>query len=412
MEDKRFNEHLAVAKLFFKSLFLDISEKENIKLEAWKNSSQSNRTISNRIEEGKTIADDLLEIDSLDVKVATQRIFSQTGMHYTVSAPNRKSGFFSYGSFWKIAAACLILGFSTAVWLYLEKCKSLSNPLDKSLNAKIVPRVNKAILTLSNGNQVLLDSTTSGLIGTEGNTQVFKLDGKNLSYSAIVNGTESRPVYNTLTTPRGGQYQLTLPDGTAVWLNSASSITFPTYFEGAERVVKITGEAYFEVKSIKDQTDIGKKPFIVEADTERITVLGTHFNINAYGDEYPVKTTLVEGSVKVSNDKGFVVIKPGEQTIFQHSNTAYKVKKPNLEEVLAWKNGKFIFSEASAKSIMLQLSRWYDVDIVFQSDLNGINFSGGLSRKDQIEKLIELLSLDGRIKLSLKGRKLFVTRNE
>lgn len=412
MEDKRFNEHLAVAILFFKSLLLDLSEKDRITLDAWKNSSPSNRVLSNRIEDGKTIADDLLEIEQVDVNAASKRIFAQTGMLYVDGASNKKSGFFSYQTFWRIAAACLILGFSTAAWLYLERSKSLSNQLDKSLNAKIVPGVNKAILTLSNGTQVLLDSTTSGLIGTEGNTKVFKLDGESLSYSSTVNGTASRPLYNTLTTPRGGQYQLTLPDGTAVWLNSASSITFPTFFDGAERVVKITGEAYFEVRSIKDQTNIGKKPFIVEVGTERITVLGTHFNINAYGDDFPVKTTLVEGSVKVSNDKGFVVIKPGEQTIFQHSNTAYKVIKPNLEEVLAWKNGKFIFSEASAKSIMLQLSRWYDVDIVFQSDLNGINFSGGLSRKDEIEKLIELLSLDGRIKLSLKGRKLFVTRNE
>lgn len=412
MEDKRFNEHLAVAKLFFKSLLLDLSEKDKIELEAWKNSSLSSRVLSNRVEDGKTIAEDLLDIEQVDVNAATNRIFAQTGMLYAVGASNKKSGFFSYQSFWKIAAACLILGFSTAVWLYLERSKSLSNQLDKSLNAKIVPGVNKAILTLSNGTQVLLDSTTSGLIGTEGNSQVFKLDGKNLSYSSTVKGTESRPVYNTLTTPRGGHYQLTLPDGTAVWLNSASSITFPTSFDGADRVVKITGEAYFEVKSIKDQTNIGKKSFIVEVGNEQVTVLGTHFNINAYGDDYPVKTTLVEGSVKVSNDKGFVVIKPGEQTIFQHSNTAYKVIKPNLEEVLAWKNGKFIFSEASAKSIMLQLSRWYDVDIVFESNLNGINFSGGLSRKDQIEKLIELLALDGRIKLSLKGRKLFVSRNK
>lgn len=412
MEDKRFNEHLAVAKLFFKSLLLDLSEKDKIELEAWKNSSPSSRVLSNRVEDGKTIAEDLLDIEQVDVNAATNRIFAQTGMLYAVGASNKKSGFFSYQSFWKIAAACLILGFSTAVWLYLERSKSLSNQLDKSLNAKIVPGVNKAILTLSNGTQVLLDSTTSGLIGTEGNSQVFKLDGKNLSYSSTVKGTESRPVYNTLTTPRGGHYQLTLPDGTAVWLNSASSITFPTSFDGADRVVKITGEAYFEVKSIKDQTNIGKKSFIVEVGTEQVTVLGTHFNINAYGDDYPVKTTLVEGSVKVSNDKGFVVIKPGEQTIFQHSSTAYKVIKPNLEEVLAWKNGKFIFNEASARSIMFQLSRWYDVDIVFESNLNGINFSGGLSRKDQIEKLIELLALDGRIKLSLKGRKLFVSRNK
>ena len=187
MEDKKFNEHLAVAKLFFKSLLLDLSEKEKIKLKAWKNSSQSNRALSNRIEDGKTLANDLLEIESLDVKAATQRIFSQTGMHYTVGASKKSPDVFSYRTFWKVAAACLILGFSAAVWLYLERSKSLSNPLDKSLNAKIVPGVNKAILTLSDGSQVLLDSSTSGLIGTEGNTQVFMLNGKNLSYTATLN---------------------------------------------------------------------------------------------------------------------------------------------------------------------------------------------------------------------------------
>ena len=167
MAYERFDEHLIVAKLFLKSLFHDISEEDKSRLEAWKNSSQSNRAISNRIEDGKTIANDLLEIESLDVKAATQRIFSQTGMHYTVGASKKSPDVFSNRTFWKVAAACLIVGFSTAVWLYLERSKSLSNPLDKSLNAKIVPGVNKAILTLSNGSQVLLDSTTSGLIGTE-----------------------------------------------------------------------------------------------------------------------------------------------------------------------------------------------------------------------------------------------------
>jgi len=156
----------------------------------------------------------------------------------------------------------------------------------------------------------------------------------------------------------------------------------------------------------------GKMPFIVEAADNRITVLGTHFNVNAYSDEDAVRTTLAEGSVKVSRGNSSTMIKPGEQAMLANGETNFKIIHPDMEEVLAWKNGKFLFRNANAQSIMRQLSRWYDVDINYKDDLSKIIFSGGISRKDRIEKLIELLELDGRMKLVLTGRELTIMRKE
>lgn len=409
MDADRLHIDLYIVRLIKKSLFEELSELEKNELDGWINKNEENRLLFQRIQDGTSIGEDLLFLEQYDTEPAIRKILLQTDLVYKEQAP--KTGFLGIRQmkFWRVAAAAVLLfTISGITWFTLGKPGH--QPGEETLvNAKVVPGGNKAILKLSDGSEVILDSATNGLISSEGNSKVVKLDNGHLAYNATTNGSQEAPVFNTLSTPRGGQYQLTLSDGTVVWLNSASSITFPTFFTGDERFVKISGEAYFEVKSITTAT--GKFPFVVEAESERITVLGTHFNINAYTDEETVRTTLVEGTVKVSNANGSILIKPGEQAMKLKGASTYNVIRPDMEEVLAWKNGKFIFKNTSAKSIMLQLSRWYDIDIKYKNDLSGINFSGGLSRKDEIEKLVEILELDGRIKLELKGRELIVKKN-
>ncbi len=413
MEDNRADEVIFIAGLIKKSFFQELSEAEKTRIEAWKNLSEVNRQLAEKIQHENSLAEDLLELEQYDIEAGTKKFFLQTGMSYSEPEPKTPviKIFRSKILRWAVAAV-LIFTIAGTGFYFLNKKKTGSSQLPPVAAVKIVPGGNKAVLTLSDGSQVALDSTADGLIRNQGNTKVIKLNDGKLAYQASASANASIPVYNTITTPRGGQYQITLPDGTDVWLNSASSITFPTVFNGNERLVKITGEAYFEVKSMFSKEEKGKMPFIVEAADNRITVLGTHFNVNAYSDEDAVRTTLAEGSVKVSRGNSSTMIKPGEQAMLANGETNFKIIHPDMEEVLAWKNGKFLFRNANAQSIMRQLSRWYDVDINYKDDLSKIIFSGGISRKDRIEKLIELLELDGRMKLVLTGRELTIMRKE
>lgn len=398
MDQSHSDYNLYIARLIKKNLFDDLSAHEEAELNQWINASPENQTLYDQLTNKQSLVEELLAMEEFNLDAVTRNILTLSSKENQAEAPVKTLLHWKYA-----AAAVLLIALSGASWLFLHRTeKTASTPVAA---APIIPGGNKAVLTLADGSKLALDSAHNGLITDQGPSTVFKLNDGQLAYRASEK-TATAPMYNTLSTPRGGQYQLTLPDGSRVWLNSASSITFPTFFNEKERIVKISGEAYFEVESLKDRYS----PFIVEAGTERITVLGTHFNINAYGDDQLIRTSLLEGAVKVSNFNGSITIKPGEQALGSTNRSAYQVIHPNMEEVLAWKNGRFLFNNASAASIVLQLSRWYDIDIVYKGDLSGINFSGGVSRKDRIEKLIELLEVDGRMKLELKGRTLIVMR--
>lgn len=273
----------------------------------------------------------------------------------------------------------------------------------------IVPGGDKAVLTLVDGSQIILDSTSNGLITSQGNVQVKKLNNGQLAY--IINGTEvtenDAAFYNTISTPRGGQYQVTLADGSKVWLNAASSIRFPVLFTGKERNVEITGEAYLEVAKNRE------KPFKVKAGKSEIEVLGTHFNVNAYDDEPAIRTTLLEGLVKVTS-KGSVsaqtpvFLQPGQQSGINKEGRISVVKNPDVEEVLAWKNGRFQFNSADLKTILRQISRWYDVDVIYKGNAN-LHFTGQLTRNDNVSKVFEKLAMTGEVHFKIEGRKIIVT---
>ena len=295
-------------------------------------------------------------------------------------------------SWGKAAAAILLLATVGGVfWFVQHNKKTLQintlSVVGNQFKNDVLPGGNKAILTLGDGSKIILDNAQNGALATQGNTAVMKKSNQ-LVYNAsnAVSGSLLEKILiNTIATPRGGQYQIILPDGSKVWLNAASSIKFPTIFRGEERRVEITGEAYFEV------AHNAKMPFIVSNGDAEVRVLGTHFNINSYEDENVLKVTLLEGSVKVlrSTTNESKLISPGQQAQLTH-NGSIKIAEVNANEVIAWKNGYFHFDRADIKSVMRQLSYWYDVEVVYEGSIPTQQFGGDMQRNLTLSQVLNI----------------------
>ncbi len=221
---------------------------------------------------------------------------------------------------------------------------------------------------MADGTEIILDSAGNGLLSQQGGAKVIKLDNGTIEYKqGTGNGEKEVEVYNTVSTPKGGQYMISLPDGSKAWLNASSTLRFPTAFNGEKRIVELTGEGYFEVTPASGR---GKKPFIVIAGDVNVEVLGTHFNVNAYTDEEAIKTTLLEGAVKVIKSNASGLLKPGEQAQAFRQGMLKTVKQADLEQTMAWHNGVFAFRSASIVAIMRQAQRWYDIEAIYAGKVN------------------------------------------
>jgi ferric-dicitrate binding protein FerR (iron transport regulator) len=340
----------------------------------------------------------------------------QQRLQQTIHADKTRSSrsFYSNRMKWLAAAVVLFMVFTAGYLLVTIKGKDIQQVEIKKveeLSKPIVPGGDKAVLTLADGSQIVLDSAQAGMLTQQGGTRIIKLNNGRVAYN--INHEEhnvnSAPAYNTITTPRGGQYNIVLSDGTEVWLNSASTLRFPAVFTAASREVFLTGEGYFEVKH-QLLGNGNKKPFIVQVNqgsrnSVQVTVLGTKFNIMGYGDEETIKTTLVEGSVQATGNSDKVLIKPGQQAGLNNNDNHFKVSNPDLREVLAWKNGEFRFKETNIRDIMRQLARWYDVDLEFRGDVNDITLSGVMPKKENIRQLLEVLETTGRVHFEINGNK-------
>lgn len=298
-------------------------------------------------------------------------------------------------------AAVLVLCFC-AYFLFYQT--SLFRKAENPVTA-ILPGNNKAILTLADGSQIVLDHATNGVLASQANSAITKIKDGQLLYNAQENmggNTNEATSYNTVATPRGGQYQVILPDGTRVWLNSASYLRFPTAFKGKERSVELFGEAYFEVAKNPE------KPFKLKVRDMHIEVLGTHFNVMAYEDEPLWKTTLLEGKVKVGKGSRNEMLMPGQQA---RLNKAGNIQVERVEgavtEAIAWKNGYFSFSRADLQSIMRQVARWYDVEVVYAGKIPNDEYVGEIRRSADIKETLRILELS-HLKFSVEGRKITV----
>ncbi|WP_290710621.1 FecR family protein, partial [Flavihumibacter sp. CACIAM 22H1] len=264
----------------------------------------------------------------------------------------------------------------------------------------IAPGSEKAILTLSDGSQLVLDDSANGVLATQGSAQIVKNEEGEISYAGIKN-EKSAELFNSMQTPRGGHYRLVLPDGTKVWLNASSSIRYPVAFNQQERRVEISGEVYFEVAHDKAH------PFIVNTGSSSVHVLGTSFNINSYADEPWQTTTLVEGSIRMEKNNQFSLLRPGQQARIKPNSSIDILEVQDIEEVTAWKNGVFLFNSRDVQSIMRQISRWYDVEIVYQGSFSKETFSGIVSKSSSIEQVLKILEASG-VHFKLDGKKLIV----
>jgi len=308
--------------------------------------------------------------------------------------------------FASVAAAVLIfLVGSTAVWLMSRKNNKVSPSLSQvqppaTQQKDLLPGHNKAMLTLSNGAVVDLDDARAGKIARQGNAIADKAANGELVYK-IVEANSPEMVFNTLTTPKGGQFKLVLPDGSEVWLNAASSITYPTSFAGNERKVEITGEAYLEIAHNP------AKPFIVNVSGMEVKVLGTHFNINAYNDEAAVKTSLLEGSISLSKGGNAVMLRPGQQAQMTRDASLKVVNDVDMDEVVAWKNGFFAFNRADLQMVMRQIARWYDVDISYEGKIPERFFGGKIDRNINASDVLKILA-ESKVHFTISDKKIIV----
>jgi transmembrane sensor len=307
----------------------------------------------------------------------------------------------------KIAAAVTLFG--AVAFYYFGEHKAANNQNQATLikSNKILPGSNKAILTLANGSAIVLNNKANGMLAQAGKVQVNKVANGKLVYDASTNDAQVKVidntlVYNTLSTPRGGEYQVVLPDGTHVWLNSASSLSYPVEFAGKERRVKLTGEAYFEVAKNKD------KPFYVTSNNVQVKVLGTHFNISAYKDDEEFTATLLEGSVQISKNNSQSLLKPGQQAVVNNSADVIKVSEANINEAVAWKNGYFIFNDDNITTMMKKVSRWYDVDVEEKGTFTNQHFGGTFYRTKGINELLNNLEKIGKVHFKVAGRRITV----
>ena len=302
----------------------------------------------------------------------------------------------------KLAAAVLLFILPGIYFLKSNKQPKLTAAINKPRPIDVQPGGNKAILTLGDGSHIVLDSARNGLLAHQGNTKIMKSANGHIGYNTTANNTDAL-IFNTMTTPRGGKYDLQLADGTRVWLNASSSITYPITFSGTERRVSITGEAYFEVAKNKAM------PFKINVNgQEEVQVLGTHFNIMAYNDEAAIKTTLLEGSVKIVRNKTTSVLKPGQQAQLTTDGKLSVTDDTDINAVMAWKNGQTLFVNEDIKTIMRQVSRWYDIDVEYQGDMPTRLFTGGISRESNLSVLLKILELN-KIHFKMAGKKLIVT---
>lgn len=312
---------------------------------------------------------------------------------------NKSSRIILWGA--SIAAAVLIIvsigsNFFKANESELVQTESLPKVYDKN------PGGNKAVLTLADGTRIVLDDAVNGTIAKQGRINISKgADGSIIYDMPEIAGLNAETVlFNTIETPKGGKYQIILPDGSKVWLNSVSSLRFPAIFSGKERNVELTGEAFFEVAKNAE------KPFIVKTNDMNIFVTGTQFNVMAYSDESYSATTLVEGSVHVRNLNSDIVLKPGEQVV---SNDGAKLSKStaDVELNIAWKNGLFQFNDSDMRTVMNQISRWYDVSIEYKGSVPEKHFGGYISRDSKLSQVLKMLEISG-VKFKLEEKKIIV----
>ncbi len=384
--------------LLMKHLRGSLSDAEQELLSHWTSESERNRLLFESINDEEQLRQLVLMYYAEEAENNEAIILSKIRQQISFAAPVRRMGVLRR---WGWVAASVLLAVGIGGYL-LQNGKEKAAPVAEK-QADIPPGREGAILTLADGSHVVLDSLGNGVIAMQNGKQVLLKNGE-LAYAEGAGSGEA--VYNNLTTPKGRQFQILLPDGTKVWLNAASSLRYPTAFSGSTREVEVTGEVYFEVAKNAHQ------PFIIHLSNQtKIQVLGTQFNVNAYSNETAIRTTLVEGSIRmISGTSGDVVLHPGQQAQIGHNPGQQAIKVLNnvdVDKAVAWKSGLFNFEDSGLEEVMRQVERWYDIEVVYEKNIPDIRFGGKLSNDVSLSGLLRSLQ-DSEVHFRIEGRKLIV----
>lgn len=368
-----------------------LTEAEEVELDDWVGESMANQRLFEELTDPKNFESYQKWKEKLPTAAVLDRLKSKLAFS---DVPKKQSILHSFLPY--AAAAVIIVGIIAAI-----KWFPSNNP-PKDISSSVVKDIkagsNKATLTLADGKLLLLDTAVTGHMTSQGNASIEKEDSALISYhSTDTVATRETVTHNTISTPNGGNYSLILSDGSKVMLNASSTLQFPTAFTGKRRAVVLTGEGYFEIAKNPNM------PFEVQTVGNTITVLGTHFNVNAYTDEPAVKVTLEEGSVRLNNTH---VLKPGEQA---QISAVYptKIVPADIDKELGWKNGEFVFKSSTLEEIMRQVARWYDCAIVFHTN-NQDHFNATVSRKLPVSHLLHFLEGTGRVHFVIEDKKITV----
>lgn len=403
------NDAQRIKDLIEKYLAQELNNSERVELDQWANESEHNRKLFDRLTDGKQLFELKEESAVAEEKIARLIREKHPELALLGTAPVVPMRKLVWFKMIPAAAVMIVMGAAGYIWFKSNTPKEIAKAQTHAQVTDKAPGRDGAILKLSNGDEIVLDDAANGKLTKQGSTQITKQGGL-LAYNS--QGKSTEVLYNTLSTPRGRQFQLALPDGSHVWLNAASSIKFPTAFTERNREVTISGEVYFEVK--KDAA----KPFRVLTNGTQVEVLGTHFNVNAYKDEDAVKTTLVEGKVRIGNaHQGSaatgnvhpVILMPGQQAQVKESRIDV-VTNADIAATLAWKNGLIVFSSADIKEVLRQVSRWYDVDIEYKSDIKVPEFFGEIPRTVNLSDVLKIIELNSRLRFTVTGNKVTVTQ--
>ncbi len=384
-----------IAELIFKHLREELTEDELLELEQWRMESAENESLFQTLLDKENIQR-MLKGFYPDKEAAWNKLVKR--VPELRSSPVRQMQWLR-----PVAAAVIVAVICCGVYLYFhwqaKKIPVLAGSTGEFKN-DVAPGTDKAILQLANGSTIVLDSAHTGDLAEQGNVKLVKIDSGEIAYTP--GGQQPVVSYNTLSTPRGGQYRVILQDGTKVWLNAASSLRFPTAFTGKQRNVELTGEAYFEVEKNPGA------PFRVSSGNAQVEVLGTHFNIMSYPDENFVSTTLLEGSVKMSKGANSEIIKPGEQARLNNNSSSINViQDVDVDVIVAWKNGMTVFKNADLQTIMRTISRWYDVKVVYEGNIPAKSLGGGIPRHTNLSEVLKVLEAY-QVHFKLEGKQITI----
>jgi Fe2+-dicitrate sensor, membrane component len=391
-----------LAQLLVKKLSAQLNAEESKLLQDWLEASPANKARYRELTNINVLKQKLARYATLkeETKLPEHKVLKRLDIGPVATKPVHRIHFLKTAWFRYAAAVAIIVIAGIFLLKRPEPHPAMQSDSAAMQATDIAPGTQKAILTLADGRTIVLDNAANGQLAMQQGSEVIKKDSE-IIYTPI-DAHKKAVGYNTMSTPKGGIYQLTLPDGTRVWLNAASSITYPTAFTGKNRTVKITGEAYFEV------TKNTRQPFIVSTEGMEITVMGTRFNVNCYGDEPGLKTTLLSGSVRIASGGRARVLTPGQQARVDETG-AIKVSNADIEADMAWKNGYFYFRGKSIAEIMRQAARWYNVDVKIET-MPDDKFNAKILRDLPLSEFLKTFELTRQVKFRVEGRQITITQ--